>query len=245
MTNGQLASRLSRLQSRYRRAAHDLRAPLNTIGIHLDLIRQDFAACAGNNAAGRSAQLRIELLQQEVKRLSGLLHALLAPDAAPSRAPLVFDLKQLLREVVRLVEPQADQLGVRIALRVTASNLTLPGSRDQLERALLNLLINALESMPDGGSLEVDAGNGGTNVGILIRDHGVGIPARNLARAFQMDFSTKPGNSGLGLLTSRVAIEAMGGTLTLQSVEGAGTTARVEIPLVAARVASETACSTS
>jgi signal transduction histidine kinase len=104
--------------------------------------------------------------------------------------------------------------------------------------------MNAFEAMPQGGPLELELVREGARAVVLIRDHGVGIAPRHFNRMFQLHFTTKPTGSGIGLFTSRAAIEAMGGELSLDSSEGFGTTARIALPVVSTPE-QEVACSMS
>jgi signal transduction histidine kinase len=237
-----VAAQLSSLQSTCRRAVHDLRAPLNAMSVNLDLVRQIVDQDSGRLEMRRAACERIAILQGEVTRLSRMLQAL-ADGSAPRRDPDLFGPDSLLREVVSFVAPQAERLGIRISLRLAEGRLAVAGARDELKQALINLLMNAFEAMPRGGPLEIELAREGASAIVLIRDHGVGIAASHLERLFRLNFTTKPTGSGLGLFTSRAAIEAMGGALTLDSRESRGTTARIVLPVSTSD--REVACSMS
>jgi signal transduction histidine kinase len=238
-----IAAQLRSLQSACRRAAHDLRAPLNAMTVNLDLVRQIVDEDSGRPEMRHAARERIAILQGEVTRLSRMLQALVDGGAA-RRDPERFGLSSLLREVVGFVAPQADRLGVHISLRLLDRRLEVAGARDEFKRALINLVMNAFEAMPQGGPLEIVLAREGAGAVVLIRDHGVGIAAHNFDRIFRLHFTTKPTGSGIGLFTSRAAIEAMGGELGLESRESLGTTARITLPVVATS-AREVACSMS
>jgi signal transduction histidine kinase len=238
-----IAAQLKSLQSTCRLAAHDLRAPLNAMSINLDLVRQIVGEDSDRAEMRRAARERITILQGEVTRLSRMLQTLADGDA-PRRDPDRFGLGSLLREVVRFVGPQADRLGIRISLHLPKRRLDVAGARDELKQALINLLMNAFEAMPQGGPLEIELAREGANAVVLLRDHGVGIAAHHFDRLFRLHFTTKPTGSGIGLFTSRAAIAAMGGELTLDSRESLGTTARIALPIVSTP-AREVACSMS
>ena len=238
-----IAAQLSSLQSACRRAVHDLRAPLNAMSVNLDLVRQIVDDEAGRPEMRHAACERIEILQGEVTRLARMLQTL-ADGGTPRRDPDLFGLGSLLREVVSFVAPQADSLGICISLHLLDRRMAVAGARDEFRQTLINLLMNAFEAMPQGGPLEIVLAREGARAVVLIRDHGVGIAARDFDRIFRLHFTTKPTGSGIGLFSSRAAIEAMGGELTLDSREGLGTTARIALPFAAAP-AEEVACSTS
>ncbi|MCB9897899.1 MAG: HAMP domain-containing histidine kinase [Planctomycetes bacterium] len=237
-----LASQMRRLHTTYRHAAHDLRAPLNAIAINLDLLRQDISDPGQD---GDAAGKRVELLQIEVTRLSRMLQMLLAESQPPRHTAHLTDLRRLVLEVVELVAPQAAQLAIVFDLDLPNFGPSVLAARDLLKQALLNLLLNSLEAMPGGGPIEIALDSDDRHASITIRDHGIGIPARSLEQIFRMHFTTKTDSSGIGLFTTRAAIESMSGSLALESVEGSGTTVRIELPLAVLAPRRESTCSTS
>jgi signal transduction histidine kinase len=225
------AAQMRRLQSRFKEVAHDLRAPLNAIAINLELVRGDLAQVNGHAAEGRHDALgRIELVGREVARLSRLLTVLLGQAGPPREEPQLFGLRRLLGEVAALVRAQAERQGVELHLDVPADRIGVLGPRDELKQALLNLLNNALEAMPDGGRLELSLHCDASSAVVHVRDSGSGIPAGMLEKVFRMSFTTKADGTGIGLFTARATLEASGGRLELESREGKGTTAIVTLP---------------
>ncbi|MCZ6670573.1 MAG: ATP-binding protein, partial [Acidobacteria bacterium] len=111
-------------------------------------------------------------------------------------------------------------------------------NRGRLQQVLLNLLWNAVEAMPDGGSLEVSVGRQGTEAFIEVRDSGKGISEENLSRIFDPFFTTKRGGggTGLGLSVSYGIVEEHGGRLKVESRSGTGARFTVRLPTVAATV---------
>ncbi|MGQ0553584.1 MAG: sensor histidine kinase [Planctomycetota bacterium] len=105
--------------------------------------------------------------------------------------------------------------------------------------------MNAVESMPHGGPIEIELRTKGPRAIVMIRDQGPGIPAGQHEQVFRLHYTTKPGGSGIGLFMSRATIEAMGGTLTLQSSAMTGTTARIELPIAVLGTGKEILCSMS
>ena len=107
------------------------------------------------------------------------------------------------------------------------------GYRDRLRQAFLNVAVNALEAMPRGGHLTVEARRNGTQASVALRDDGPGIPPEALPRLFDPDFSTKDGGSGIGLHVARAVVELHGGEIRVESEPGRGTDVRVTVPLAA------------
>lgn len=146
------------------------------------------------------------------------------------------DLSALLREAMALVEPQARQQQVRAATSV-AAGLRVRGDSGALHQVVVNLLGNALQAMPRGGELHLQAARVGDEVVTTVRDTGVGIAHPDLDRIFDPFFSTRtadaatPGTgAGLGLAVSYGIVQAHGGRLQVESTPGVGTTFRVFLP---------------
>jgi signal transduction histidine kinase len=110
--------------------------------------------------------------------------------------------------------------------------------REAFRQALLNLIINAKQAMPDGGQLIVRTAAHGDNVALYLIDTGCGMDDRIASRMFEAFFSTKPGGSGLGLPTTQKIIDGHHGRISVQSEVGRGTQFTIELP-VPARLAGE------
>ena len=104
------------------------------------------------------------------------------------------------------------------------------GYPDRLRQAFLNVAVNALEAMPRGGRLIVEARPDGTRASVALRDNGPGIPPEALPHLFDPDFSTKDGGSGIGLHVARALVELHGGEIRVESEPGHGTDVRVPSP---------------
>ncbi len=145
-----------------------------------------------------------------------------------------FDLSALLADVMRFVKAETMDKGVEITLDVPQASLRIFGDRVQIQQVLLNLLLNAFDAVasrgPEDRRVQVRARASETGVSIEVRDCGVGMDEVTLARVFQPFFTTKPGGMGLGLSISQTIIAAHGGTLSVRSEPGQGSTFRIELP---------------
>jgi signal transduction histidine kinase len=155
--------------------------------------------------------------------------------SSPTAHPEPTDLPALIDEVV---EPYRAGLAHRIAIDVrSAPDLPpVPIDRTLFARGLTNVIENALHAMPGGGTLTIAsslaAGAGGTSSVIVeIADTGVGMDQEALARIFEPYFSTKATGTGLGLTIAKRNVELNGGTITVESERGAGTTVRMRMPI--------------
>jgi signal transduction histidine kinase len=138
----------------------------------------------------------------------------------PERARL--GASELVGDVVRTLEPRAALSGVAIATDVAPA--TIDADPDQLRQVLVNLGLNGIEAMPDGGTLTFAVRDEGAGVRIDVSDTGVGIPDQRQAEVFRPFFTTKPGGTGLGLDVVRDVVARHGGRVELTSAPGAGST---------------------
>ena len=217
----------------YMAFTHDLKAPLNAMVLNLELLKESLkprAALTPEQIQDRQGRY-IGVLQDELSRLDRYLRMILAQAAPPSESREEFDLRDLLQELATLLSPQAKQQHVALETRVPDQPLPVLGHRDRLKQALLNIAINAIESMPDGGhiglELRADDGHGR----IAVRDDGPGIPPELLSQIYRMHFTTKEGGTGIGLYVARSVVESHGGQIHVESTVGHGTCFEVALPL--------------
>jgi two-component system sensor kinase FixL len=148
----------------------------------------------------------------------------------------LLDLNLLAGEVLELVRPEADSRKIRLSLETDSSHPPVRGDRVQLQQALLNLLLNAMnavnDSATDGRRVIVSVQTAGPQVEVSVRDTGHGIPEDKLARIFDPFFTTKPDGLGLGLAISHDVIEAHGGRLCAKNNEAGGATFTITLPAV-------------
>jgi signal transduction histidine kinase len=128
--------------------------------------------------------------------------------------------------------PMARQSKIDIKSYLPGDLPPVPLNRDLFRQALLNLMLNAQQAMPDGGQLTIQAAREPEGICLSMIDTGKGMTAEAASRAFQPFFSTKPGGTGLGLATTRKIVEAHGGTIVLQSEVGRGTKISITLPSI-------------
>ena len=210
--------------------AHEVRNPLSTLRLNLQLLEEDLK---GPQVIPTSRfRTRVEVLHREVERLNDVLNDYLrfARGRPLDREPT--DLNDVLDELLEFVRPEALRRGVELRHRFSGD---LPRSlldANLLKQAFLNLIINAFEAMPQGGDLIVETDCDGRSLTARITDPGTGIPAGELDKVFRVYHSTKAGGTGLGLPTARRIVQEHGGSLTLTSEVGRGTQALVTLPVV-------------
>lgn len=264
--SGELLDReyLSRVQSmiRYSRklaalgrlsagVAHEVKNPLNAMMIHLELLRQQFAAKApalpraalGRGVAAaasvttepqpidaREAMQHVEVIAGEIRRLDEVVQGFLKFTRPEDLKLEPVRLGALVGEVVTILRPEAEGAGVALTVEGDEA-LRVNGDPAMLRQAFLNLALNACQAMPNGGTLRIqgEATREG-RVSVSFSDTGVGIKPEDLTRIFDLYFTTKPKGSGIGLSMVYRTVQMHDGEIEVQSTPGAGTTFRVLLP---------------
>ena len=212
--------------------AHELRNPLSTLMINLKLLTEDLANEEHHfDDVRRRSLLRVDVLHREAKRLQGLFEEFLHL-AEPHRLDLVStDIHTIVHRLAIFVEPMARAHGVRLTTETSPNPVQCLTDQDRVYRALLNIALNALEAMPDGGEMTLRVARDGAFGLIAISDTGVGIAEEQRQRIFRPFHSTKTDGTGLGLSITRRIVEEHGGTLSFQSELARGTTFEIRLPL--------------
>jgi two-component system, NtrC family, sensor histidine kinase HydH len=210
--------------------AHEIKNPLSTLTMNLQLLREDLAELPG---AERSRN-RVSTLLKETERLRETLERFLRFTGRMELHLAPLPLNTLVQDMVDFLLPQAQAMRVRIHTALAVDDPRCMVDEKLMKQALLNLLLNALQAMPDGGDLIIRTHIAREHALIDVSDTGVGIPAENLTHIFDAYFTTKKGGTGLGLPTTRRIIEEHRGHITVTSdltPPHRGTNFRVEVPL--------------
>jgi len=220
------AQRLSALGNLAAGVAHDVRNPLNAIKLlsshAIDTIEEN-----GNGHARKSLQT----IQQEVVRLESIVSSFLSLAKESELRPEVQRIDTLLEECVQLFTKDAEERGVRMVTELRAGSAELMIDPKHWKRAILNVLLNALEACPPGGRVRLFSRMTDRAVEIEIRDDGPGMPREVIDRVFDPYYTTKPGGTGLGLSITRGIVEEHGGAIELSSSEGQGVQVLITVPL--------------
>lgn len=222
---GQLAAealaRARELEQLGAQLSHELKNPLGAIKTLVQLSARD--------AADERSRERLQVAEAEIERMSGILKEYLSfsrPLEKLRFEPL--DLGALADEVMLILGPQAAHAGV--ALRRRGQARAEVDAR-RLKEALFNLVANALEATPRGGSVQVEIGEREGAVHVTVRDSGRGMPKEVLERIGTPFFTTREAGTGLGVAMARAAFVQHGGALEYASTEGEGTTALGTLPV--------------
>lgn len=207
---------------------HEVKNHLNTLSLNLQLLAEDFDD--PQSPRERAARLRVEKLSGECRRLLDLSNDFLRFARGAAVDPVPANLGDIITRMVDFLAPTAEAKGVTVAWYPAADLPPVSLDVDLFEKVLLNLMLNAEDAMPDGGTLALQAAAADGWVTLDVIDTGCGMSPELAARAFQPFVTTKRGGTGLGLATARKIVQAHGGTIAVQSEPGRGTKFTLRLP---------------
>jgi signal transduction histidine kinase len=207
---------------------HEIRNPLNSIGLNAELLAEEIAS---GPADGREAPKLVAAITREVDRLHAVTEEYLRFSRFPRATLASADVNEILAGLLDFVGPELAAARVEVRRDLAPGLPAIRGDEGLLRSVFLNLLRNSREAMPRGGAISVStrrAGEGG--VEIRIRDTGGGIPAGDLPRIFDPFYSTKERGTGLGLAFAQQVVREHGGSIRCDSALGEGTTFTIRLP---------------
>lgn len=246
------AERLAELGTMTGGLAHEIKNPLSTVGLNVQLLQEDVNDLAQDSGLSAShhdglsrVQRRLESLSRETLRLRDILEDFLRFAGRVELDPQPTDVHVMIEELIDFFEPQAREAGINLRTQLSAEDATVSADAGLLKQAMLNLMINAVQAMtharekgePHGGADELivrtERGRlaGGSELRIHVTDTGPGMSEDVVEKVFQPYFSTKRGGTGLGLPTSRRIVEEHGGSLTVHADPGRGTDFMLSLPM--------------
>jgi len=208
--------------------AHEVRNPLNALQINVQILEDELRELVPDRGAHVYSVL--SKISNELGNLDNFVSEFLRFARPPKLKIERLPIRQLLTDLVTFLEPAFGAKKVTLRLAAVAEPRIIHADSFQLKHAILNLLLNALQATPPGGSVVITTGKGPGGVSIEVRDSGEGIPADKLERVFEVFFTMREGGTGLGLPITRRIIDEHGGSLALVSEPGRGTTARILLP---------------
>jgi signal transduction histidine kinase len=220
-----LARRLTAINSLTGRVAHEIKNPLNSIALRLEMLRSQ---AAGEESGTES---EIAILSEEVTRLDRVVRTFLDFNRPVEMALQNVDVAEVVAEIVHLLEPEAERAGIQIRYARPSTAVVVNGDSGLLRQAVMNVAVNAIEAMAGGGSLTFDIASSPATCTLAIADTGPGIPLESREKIFQLYYTTKPHGSGIGLAMTFRAVQLHGGTIEIASEGGRGTTFRLTLPL--------------
>jgi len=226
----EMSRRLSASGRLTRGVAHEVKNPINAIVLHLQLLR--------NKLAHQEPDTRrhMDIIDSEIRRLDRVVQTLVDFTRPRDLHLEEVDLRRVIEDVAQLAAPDAEQHGVRIERRMPEQRLPIRVDLDLMKQAMLNVVINGVQAMPEGGVLTVSARREGAAVVAEVQDQGGGIPREMHDKIFELYFTTKKDGSGIGLAQTYQVLQWHYGSVDFESSEGVGTTFRFHIPLAGVAV---------
>ncbi len=226
----EMSRRLSASGRLTRGVAHEVKNPINAIVLHLQLLQNKL------QQVDPDTRRHMDIIDSEIHRLDRVVQILVDFTRPRDLHPEEVDLRKLLDEVAALAAPDAEQHGVNIVRDFSAEPLTARVDLDFMKQAVLNVVLNGVQSMPEGGTLNISARRDQDMILTEIRDQGIGIPHDVQEKIFELYFTTKKEGSGIGLAQTYQILQWHYGSIDFDSIAGQGTTFCLRVPLVESRV---------
>ena len=226
------AERLAVVGSMAAQVAHEIRNPLGSISLNLDLIEQELNIFANSNCrSAAECQVLLREMSSQVLRIGQVLQEYLRFARMPKSERAVVSLKGFLEEKLNFVQPLLDQKHVYLRSTLDPNLPPVYVDAEQLWEAFLNLIRNALDAMPDGGNLTVSAQRNGAGALVSISDNGRGMTEEEARNLFVPFFTTKSDGTGLGLAYAQRVVNEHGGKIDCATARGKGSTFSIQLPL--------------
>jgi signal transduction histidine kinase len=224
----ELSRRLAAIGRLTSGVAHEVKNPINAIVVHLELLREKM------REIDPDTRRHMDIIGREIHRLDRVVQVLVDFNRPVELRLVDFDLRRLVEDVVLLAAPEAARQGVTLETRVASTPLPVRADSDLIKQALLNVILNGVQAMNDGGILNIAAGRQDAAATIEVRDEGGGIPPEVRDKVFNLYFTTKKTGSGIGLAMSYRVLQLHNGAIDFVTEMGRGTTFRLLLPLTSA-----------
>jgi signal transduction histidine kinase len=224
-TELETSERLSALTRITAGVAHEVKNPLNSMRLWLENLKESLPA--ENDASAQA----VRVLDNEIDRLDRVVKRFLDFTRPVEMHVDDVPLAPLLAQVAEVARLQIERSNVKLELKLESGMPALRGDAELLRQAILNLALNAVEAMPNGGQLTIRLERRGDSALIMVADTGKGIPPEQRGRIFQLFFTTRKGGSGMGLATTFRIVQLHNGSIDFVSEAGKGTAFRIELPL--------------
>ncbi|MFZ0758715.1 MAG: ATP-binding protein [Candidatus Sulfotelmatobacter sp.] len=213
--------------------AHEVKNPINAIVLHLQLLQNKLVQLDPDT------RRHMDIIGNEIHRLDRVVQTLVDFMRARELHMTDVDLRRVLDDVALLAAPDAEQHGVTIARDLSAEPLPIKADLDFMKQALLNVVLNGIQAMPQGGRLTISARRDDNAAVAEICDRGMGIAQDVQHKIFELYFTTKKDGNGIGLAQTYQILQWHYGSVEFESTEGEGTTFRFRLPLSTSSLDSE------
>jgi PAS domain S-box-containing protein len=214
-----VSSRLAAIGRLTAGVAHEIKNPLNAMALHLEVLKNKLDV----------GEPEIEVIGREIKRLDTVVKTFLSFNKPMELQARPIDLSRTAEEVATLVAVDARRKNIELRTEFVPE-AWINGDSDLLKQAILNVVVNAVEALRDGGRLTVQTERNGEECQVSISDSGEGIPLELQDKIFNLYFTTKEDGSGIGLAMSFRVVQLHSGTIDFVSKPGQGTTFRLRFP---------------
>jgi signal transduction histidine kinase len=229
----ELSRRLAAIGRLTSGVAHEVKNPINAIVVHLEVLRQKL------NQVDPDTRRHMDVIGSEIKRLDRVVQTLVDFTRPVELHLTDLDLRKVVNEVVLLASPEAERHNVHIQRETAPEPLPVRIDADLVKQAVLNIVINGVQAMPEGGNLYVSMQREGDGARLTVRDEGPGIPADIRDKIYNLYFTTKKEGSGIGLPMAYRVLQLHNGSLEFDSIEGHGATFVLRIPLTETAITAE------
>ena len=221
-----LSARLTAISRLTGGVAHEIKNPLNSIALHLEVLR------ARIENLDAKAESEIAVISREITRLDRVVKTFLDFTRPLDLSLIEIEAGQLVGEIAALMEPEARKRNIEMTVDTGPGGLILRADRDLIKQAVLNVVMNGIDAMSNGGRLCIEAKRVGADCVIGVVDQGGGIPPELRDKIFNLYFTTKEKGSGIGLAMAFRAVQLHNGSIDFASEEGKGTSFWWRLPLI-------------
>ncbi|HKW17634.1 MAG TPA: ATP-binding protein [Terriglobales bacterium] len=225
----ELSRRISASGRVTRGVAHEVKNPINAIVLHLQLLRNKL------QELDPDTNRHVDIIDSEIHRLDRVVQILVDFTRPRDLHVEETDLRSILEEVALLAAPDAEQHGVTLVREPPPEPMPVKVDADFIKQAILNVVLNGVQAMPNGGTLTIAAHKEEDVVTTEVTDQGSGIPPALQDKIFELYFTTKKTGSGIGLAQTYQIMQWHYGSVDFESDEGKGTTFRLRLPLAETR----------
>jgi PAS domain S-box-containing protein len=223
--------RLAAVGSMSAKVAHEIKNPLSALSLNLELLEDEVDSY--QNVDSKEAKTLFASISSELERLTTLTDEYLQFARLPKQTPELINLSELVPRLIPLMGAELHRRGIRLSLQIPEGLPLLEGEKNQLLQVFINLLRNAEEAMPNGGSVTIAAKQEDSFLQVRVRDTGTGIDPEDLPNIFDPFYTTKDTGTGLGLSFVEQVMREMQGKVTCESEKGKGSTFILYFPIKA------------